>query len=144
MAGAPLYGRADPVVTGPAARLRAMFRTALTVVLASPLLIACAEAPAGAPAAASAAPAAGAPARPAKLGQCVACHGEDGRSRVPGTPHLGGQDRAYLAKALADYRSGARRHQPMTSLANTLQPADIEALADWYAAQPGFTAGGAP
>lgn len=119
-----------------------MSRSILTLVLASPLLIACAETPAGVAAATPAA--AGAPARPAKLGQCVACHGEDGRSRLPGTPHLGGQDRAYLARALADYRSGARRHQPMTSLANTLQPADIEALAGWYAAQPGFTAGGAP
>jgi cytochrome c553 len=32
----------------------------------------------------------------------------------------------------------------MTSLANTLQPADIQALAAWYAAQPGFVKGKAP
>ncbi len=84
------------------------------------------------------------PPRPAKLGLCVACHGEDGVGRTPGTPHLGGQDRAYLATALAAYRSGERRHVPMTSLANTLQPADIQALAAWYAAQPGFVKGKAP
>lgn len=79
---------------------------------------------------------AAAPSRPAKLGQCVACHGEDGRSRVAGTPHLGGQDEAYLAKALGAYRSGERKSQPMNSLANTLQPADIAALARWYARRP--------
>ena len=81
------------------------------------------------------------PARPAKLGLCSACHGVDGTSRTPGTPHLGGQDRVYLERALSDYRSGKRQHVPMTSLANTLQPRDIQALSAWYAAQPGFTRG---
>lgn len=80
---------------------------------------------------------------PAKLGLCAACHGVDGTSRAPGTPHLGGQDRQYLERALSDYRSGKRQHVPMTSLANTLQPRDIQALAAWYAAQPGFVKGGA-
>ena len=49
---------------------------------------------------------------------------------------------AILATALAAYRSGERTHVPMTSLANALQPRDIEALAAWYAAQPGFVGGG--
>lgn len=77
-------------------------------------------------------------ARPAKLGLCVACHGENGVSRVPGVPSLAGQDEAYLKKALGDYRSGARNVAPMTSFANTLQPRDIDALAHWYSGQPGF------
>lgn len=91
-----------------------------------------------------AASAGAAPERPAKLGLCTACHGDDGISRSAGTPHLGGQDRLYLARSLAAYRSGERRHEPMTSLANTLQPGDIEALAAWYAAQPGFAGGSQP
>jgi cytochrome c553 len=78
---------------------------------------------------------AGAPSRPAKLGQCVACHGETGRSRIAGTPHLAGQDERYLIVALEAYRSGTRRSAPMNSLANTLQPRDIAALARWYAQQ---------
>lgn len=90
-----------------------------------------------------AAPALAAPAKPAKLGLCSACHGVDGTSRTPGTPHLGGQDRVYLERALSDYRSGKRQHVPMTSLANALQARDIEALAAWYAAQPGFVKGSA-
>lgn len=89
------------------------------------------------------APTLAAPAKPAKLGLCSACHGVDGTSRTPGTPHLGGQDRVYLERALSDYRSGKRQHVPMTSLANALQPRDIQALAAWYAAQPGFVKGGA-
>ena len=122
--------------------------------LVLPVLAACAEAPGVAssgavPAAAAerAGSAAAAPAvpaqatRPAKLGLCVACHGEDGVSRVAGTPHLAGQDGQYLRRALQDYRSGARKHVPMSSLANSLQPVDIDALADWYAAQPGFAPG---
>ena len=86
----------------------------------------------------AATPALAAPAKPAKLGLCSACRGVDGTSRTPGTPHIGGQDRVYLERALSDYRSGKRQHVPMTSLANTLQPRDIQALAAWYAAQPGF------
>ncbi len=76
------------------------------------------------------------PAKPAKLGQCVACHGENGRSRIRGTPHLAGQDETYLVAAMAAYRSGTRRAVPMNSIANTLQPRDVAALARWYARQP--------
>ena len=76
--------------------------------------------------------------KPAKLGLCAACHGESGVSRVAGTPHLAGQDEAYLRKALNDYRTGARKVAPMSSIANQLQPKDIAAFAKWYAAQPGF------
>jgi len=117
-----------------------MLKRLLILPFAAASLAACAD-PA-APAAAAAAPATAA-ARPAKLGLCVACHGEDGTSRVPGTPHLGGQDRQYLERALSDYRSGKRQHVPMTSLANSLQPVDVQALAAWYAAQPGFRTGDA-
>ncbi len=76
--------------------------------------------------------------KPPKLGLCVACHGETGISRLPGTPHLAGQDETYLRKALNDYRSGARKVAPMSSIANQLQPKDIAALSKWYAQQPGF------
>ena len=76
--------------------------------------------------------------RPAKLGQCVACHGETGRSRVPGTPHLAGQDETYLIAALHAYRRGTRHSVPMNSLANTLQPRDIAVLARWYSRPSGM------
>lgn len=71
-------------------------------------------------------------AKPVKLGLCTACHGEDGRSRVAGTPHLAGQDETYLRTALNAYRSGARRVGAMNAVAGSLQPRDIDALARWY------------
>ena len=74
--------------------------------------------------------------KPAKLGLCASCHGEDGRSRVAGTPHLAGQDETYLRKAITDFRSGARKAPPMNSIAGTLQAKDIQALARWYATRP--------
>ena len=73
------------------------------------------------------------PTKPAKLGLCAACHGEDGRSRAAGTPHLAGQDEAYLRKSLGDFRSGARKAPSMNAIAGTLQARDIQALARWYA-----------
>ena len=71
--------------------------------------------------------------RPVKLGLCVSCHGEDGRSRIAGTPHLAGQDEAYLRKSLEDFRSGKRSAAPMNAVAGSLQPQDIRALSRWYA-----------
>ena len=118
-----------------------MLKRLLLLPLAAASLAACAES--AAPAAASTAAPAGAPQRPAKLGLCVACHGDDGIGRVAGTPHLAGQDRQYLEHALTDYRSGKRQHVPMTSLANSLQPTDIRDLAAWYASRAGFRAGDA-
>ena len=117
-----------------------MLKRLLFLPFAAASLAACADS--AAPAAATPT-VAGAPERPAKLGLCMACHGDDGTSRAPGTPHLGGQDRIYLERALSDYRSGKRQHVPMTTLANSLQPADVQALAAWYAAQPGFVSGDA-
>jgi cytochrome c553 len=84
----------------------------------------------------AAAPASVPAAKPAKLGLCASCHGEDGRSRVAGTPHLAGQDEAYLRKALTDFRTGARNAAPMNAIAGTLQAKDIQALAHWFATRP--------
>ena len=63
----------------------------------------------------------------------MACHGEDGRSRTPGTPHLAGQDREYLIKALRAYRIGeARRDETMTAMAKVLSDADIINIAAFF------------
>ena len=67
---------------------------------------------------------------------CQACHGTDGNSTVPDYPKLGGQRPDYLAKALRDYKSGARKNAIMAGFAGTLSAADIENLAAYYSAQP--------
>jgi len=74
---------------------------------------------------------------PAKSGQCTACHGVDGQSRLAVNPILRCQHEAYLVSALNAYRSGTRKYPVMNTIANTLQPKDIKSLAAWYANQPG-------
>jgi cytochrome c553 len=66
---------------------------------------------------------------------CAACHGADGNSVDANNPRLAGQWRDYLAKALRDYKSGARNNGVMAGFAKTLTDKDIENLAAYYAAQ---------
>lgn len=67
---------------------------------------------------------------------CAACHGLDGISLLPDYPKLAGQYPDYLAKALRDYKSGARKNAIMAGFAQTLTPQDIANLAAYYSAQP--------
>ena len=68
---------------------------------------------------------------------CFACHGERGISSLPGTPHLAGQDRTYLEKALHAYRLGETRTDPtMTAMAKPLSDADIINIAAYFSIQP--------
>ena len=76
----------------------------------------------------------------AKAQVCQACHGLDGNSTVPDYPKLGGQRPDYLAKALRDYKSGARKNAVMGAMAQPLTTQDIDNLAAYYAAQPAVLA----
>jgi cytochrome c553 len=67
---------------------------------------------------------------------CQACHGMDGNSAVPDYPKLGGQRPDYLAKALRDYKSGARKNAIMAGFASTLSARDIDDVAAYYSSQP--------
>jgi cytochrome c553 len=67
---------------------------------------------------------------------CQACHGMDGNSPIPENPKLAGQHPDYLAKALRDYKSGARKNPVMGAMASTLTDKDIADLAAYFAAQP--------
>jgi cytochrome c553 len=69
-------------------------------------------------------------------GTCQACHGMDGNSAIPDNPKLAGQNADYLAKALRDYKSGARKHPVMNAFAGALSPQDIDDLATYFATQP--------
>jgi cytochrome c5 len=64
---------------------------------------------------------------------CFACHGADGISRIPGTPHLAGQERAYLESALRGYRDGQQRQNPtMNAMAKPLSDRDISNVAAYF------------
>lgn len=71
---------------------------------------------------------------------CQACHGMDGNSPTPDYPKLAGQYPDYLAKALRDYKSGARKSPIMAGFAGALTAKDIDNLAAYYASQPAVLA----
>lgn len=75
---------------------------------------------------------------------CVACHGARGEGNdTIGAPALAGQDAAYLARQLANFRAGRRGYDPgdtggvtMRSVATMLSDADIHSLAVHYGSLP--------
>ena len=64
--------------------------------------------------------------------QCQQCHGRDGLSKLPGAPNLAGQVQDYVVAALNDYRSGARKNDMMSLVAEKLTDADIADLSAYY------------
>ena len=70
-----------------------------------------------------------------KSAMCVACHGADGNSLVSMYPKLAGQSANYLAKQLADFKSGARVDPVMLGMVAGLSATDMNDLAAYYAVQ---------
>jgi len=69
---------------------------------------------------------------------CAACHGPDGNKTIdPQYPRIAGQYADYIAKALHEYKSGARKNAIMAGFATTLSDQDIEDLSAYFAAQDG-------
>lgn len=68
---------------------------------------------------------------------CASCHGKDGNSPNDQFPKIGGQHRDYLAVALRDYKSGARKNAVMAGFAAALSKQDIENLALYFSKQKG-------
>lgn len=66
---------------------------------------------------------------------CAGCHGMDGKSLVPGTPDLAGQNPQYLASAIRAYMEGSRKHPVMQGAVAKLSKADVENLAIFYSEQ---------
>lgn len=67
-----------------------------------------------------------------KARQCVVCHGHDGVGMRPDVPNIGGESEIYLKKQLEAFRSGERRHEQMTIIAEGLDDTDIADLVAWY------------
>ena len=67
---------------------------------------------------------------------CAACHNMDGISTIPDYPKLAGQYRDYMAKALRDYKSGARKNPIMAGMAAGLTPKDIDDVSAYFASLP--------
>ncbi len=66
---------------------------------------------------------------------CAACHGADGNSAIPLNPSLAQQHPAYIAKQLANFKSGARANAIMAGMAAALSPEDMAHIGAWFGSQ---------
>jgi len=72
---------------------------------------------------------------------CMACHAADGSRGSPANPILAGQHPEYLAKQLAEFKSGKRKNAIMSGMVAALSDSDMRDVAHFYAgksAKPGF------
>lgn len=70
-----------------------------------------------------------------KSAMCVACHGVDGNSAVPMYPSIAGQSASYIAKQLADFKSGLRVDPVMAGMVAGLSEEDMNDLGAYFAVQ---------
>lgn len=76
---------------------------------------------------------------PGAVAACTGCHGVDGKGRGQSDiPILGGQDPAYLLASLRRYASGERSSAVMQTAVTGLSDADMQRLANHFAALPGL------
>lgn len=66
---------------------------------------------------------------------CIACHGADGNSQLPGTPSLAGQHPGFLLSAMQAYKTGSRKDAAMTAQVANLDNVAMENIAAYFSAQ---------
>jgi cytochrome c553 len=69
---------------------------------------------------------------------CAACHGENGvppPQQFP-VPVIWGQNLGYLFFQLRDFKSGVRKNDQMTPIAETLEQSDLMPLAQYFSKKP--------
>jgi cytochrome c553 len=70
-------------------------------------------------------------------GVCAACHGADGNSVITTNPKLAQQHPEYIAKQLANFKSGERKNAIMSGMAAALSTEDMANVAAYFGAQKG-------
>jgi cytochrome c553 len=68
-------------------------------------------------------------------GSCFICHGMEGESASEVFPRLAGQNAAYLAKQLDNFKSGKRKSTAMADMVGNLTPDDMLSLGAFFAKQ---------
>lgn len=63
---------------------------------------------------------------------CVNCHGDDGISKIPEVPNLGGQNPAFLLEQIRKFGSGERKDQFMQGLIKMLKDEERVQIALFY------------
>ncbi len=71
--------------------------------------------------------------------RCATCHGLDGMSKTPGTPHLSGQHANYIWAGLSIYKRGERRNRTMHKVVDGLDESDMANVAAYYASLKPFS-----
>ncbi len=71
-----------------------------------------------------------------KAAVCFGCHGADGNATAPSFPKLAGQHPGYIAKQLADIKSGARPSPMMVGFAAGLSEQDQQDLGAFFGPMP--------
>jgi cytochrome c553 len=67
---------------------------------------------------------------------CDGCHGDKGIPQQKIWPVIWGQQQGYLYLQLRDFKSGARKDDVMSPIAQSLERADMQALALYYSQKP--------
>jgi sulfide dehydrogenase cytochrome subunit len=67
---------------------------------------------------------------------CAGCHGTDGSSVGPASPHIASSDPIYFVDTMLAYKKGERQSTIMTRMAKGYTEDQIEQMADWFAKQP--------
>jgi cytochrome c553 len=65
-------------------------------------------------------------------GGCLLCHGLDGESSSELFPKLAAQNASYIAKQLANFKSGVRKSTTMEGMVKDLSDADMKALGAYF------------
>lgn len=68
-------------------------------------------------------------------GKCFLCHGLDGDSSSPLFPRLAGQHADYIARQLADFKSGKRKSETMSDMTKDLSADEMAALGAYFQAK---------
>ena len=69
----------------------------------------------------------------AKAAACGTCHSADGNSTLAMYPKIAGQNEAYIARQLAQFKSGKRNNPIMTPFVAELSPQDMADLGAFFA-----------
>ncbi|MBI4998812.1 MAG: cytochrome c4 [Rhodocyclales bacterium] len=75
---------------------------------------------------------------------CASCHNPDGNSVIPDNPRLAGLDAAYLARQLADFKSGKRPSPVMAGIISLLNESEYKPLAAFFSEQKPAASAAAP
>ncbi len=68
--------------------------------------------------------------------QCVQCHGDNGASKTPNVPSLGGQPELFVLYQLVAFRDGQRKAPVMNDMMAGMSDDDLYAAAAWVARLP--------